>query len=1240
MAGAGATEEVLSAKPGRVLVRADRGGGKPLIIRRIDATAADGHDLIARSAALRLIEGRRLPAIAPVQRVRLHGPILTITETWIDGFALSVEAAQDAVTVNVALSIAHDVAKGLAELHRTVEPDRRPAGLIHGRVALDTIMIDQQGHVRLVGNEGQRGSPATDATGLMEALRNLLDRRTSTLEGRILLERLRALSFASTDAVRDAIEGYLRRQDPERLRAQRHAFNVAVRERLGMSPAVAEEQGAGFGAPLATPMSPAADAQNTAPYGGWDVPVYDADGRPVDATPGWSPWIGDSDVSTMLAAYGSVDDDLTVDAKLDLRAVEAPVRTEPSAAPLGPAAVGGSLAAQGEALSTSAVDGPAPRGTADVGSYGVDGPAPRGTADVGSYDVDGPAPPGTVDVGPYRVVASIGRGGMGEIYLARRRGAPRSARLIALKILSSTVQDPDFDDAVAMLMDEAAIMARIDHPHVLKVIDFGRALDRYYLATEYLEGRPLVRVMVEAYALEKGLDYGVIATLGADAALGLYAAHTASTPDGTPLKVIHRDVSPQNIFVSYDGVTKVIDFGVARASERVSRTEVGLVKGKTAYMSPEQAKGIELDGRSDVFGLGVCLWEMTAGRRLFKRDREYETLLAVQSDTIEPPTQVRGEPNPILDHIILSALHRDRNQRTPSAHALATQLMDFAEHALGPDRRRHVRDLLHRLFGDVAEKERALIGRLEADAATGEEARELEMLSGVSARGQVRQITLVGRPAGLNELEGFGSTAPRGTAPSTSEHVIRMVTEARIDLGLVVPPGQQVDDRPPDGDVESPWTRPNNPLATAGPDDDETVPLPKEWRERGFIDGLDPESERLESDGFVVVGPQREDQTPVVEVARPRRTRTLPTWVLLTLGLLFLAAGAWIGLHFDGDPKQLWRPEVWLKAFGFDPAASESPEPPQGPEAAAPLPMPDIVDPAATEPAGPAQVAASPAAVKPVAAEPARAEATRGSRAADPASATRAAADPALATRTAAKVAKPAAATRIVVPSPGRSADPVVRPEVKAPPLGRTDLRSFASAVRKRGLSVAESRGTLVIDDGRGGSITVDPEARVGQVEAPSVTGWVVQTHASSLPAVAWVGSANGSPMFARSLSVNDCRATLRVGTGDIGLRYGRDEVRLPLGGGVLVDVALERPAFADRLELEPLGLSFGAEDRARPQRHCGTGWWGRQVVLRRLPPGRYALRWSGSAMSQTATMEVSSDAVVGGQVIRSVQVP
>src|SRR5262249_13964816 len=191
---------------------------------------------------------------------------------------------------------------------------------------------------------------------------------------------------------------------------------------------------------------------------------------------------------------------------------------------------------------------------------------------------------------------------------------------------------------------------------------------------------------------------------------------------------VHRDVSPQNIFLTYQGITKVIDFGVARATQRVSKTAVGVVKGKAAYMSPEQTEGKEVDARSDVFSLGVCLWEMAAGRRLFKRDSEYETLMAVSTAPIERPTTVRGKSNPALDRVIRGALTRNRDKRTQTALELATQLADFAAQHGFKEPRESIVQLMQRLFGNVAAEERALIRSLEARAATDEEADSLRRL--------------------------------------------------------------------------------------------------------------------------------------------------------------------------------------------------------------------------------------------------------------------------------------------------------------------------------------------------------------------------------------------------------------------------------------------------------------------------------------------------------------------------------
>jgi len=358
------------------------------------------------------------------------------------------------------------------------------------------------------------------------------------------------------------------------------------------------------------------------------------------------------------------------------------------------------------------------------------------------------------EFGRYEVVASIGKGGMGEIYLARRRDK-RNAKLVALKVLVADTENDD--DLVAMFMDEAAIMAQIHHPNVLEVSDFGVEDGRYYLAMEYLAGRPLVRVMIDAYAKDHGFDLGVLSWITANAARGLDAAHAAVGKNGQALQVVHRDVSPQNVFVTYAGVSKVIDFGVARASERIAQTTAGQLKGKAAYMSPEQVQGQIVDRRSDVFSLGICLWEMSAGRRLFKRDNEWETMSAVVSGPIVAPSKVRGLGDPMLDQIVLKSLERSPDKRFQNAGEMAQRLEAFVKRRGGGDPTQQVVTLLDRLYGSEAKQERALIADFERRAAKADEIDALRQLSGISLRpSTMREITLAGTPEALADLDQFG----------------------------------------------------------------------------------------------------------------------------------------------------------------------------------------------------------------------------------------------------------------------------------------------------------------------------------------------------------------------------------------------------------------------------------------------------------------------------------------------------
>jgi serine/threonine protein kinase len=788
--GAIVAERLLRERAGHQVLLGRFGDGGRVILRRFPVDAPPFPN--ERARALERIRRAALPGLAPILGLRMHQGAFEVQEAFVEGFSLgaAIDAVREHVTVNVALAVVHDAARALAGLHALAEDDGSPAHLIHGNLGLDELVVSRRGESQVIGLEGRRGDLSVDVEALMSVMRALLATRAINPKGSALLDRLAELKFKSCAELARAIEVYLSRQDPTQLAQRRLRFTSAVlgsyREEVedfeGEEPTAGELdlEGAvlrgggeavavGFRIPVERADSvPSLDPRDmellrsddsaATPFVA-DVDVLRAD--TAETTAGDVPPEDDD-----LFGFGTVDsENLTVDeydeaALLDPGLIIGPRRTH-SEEELGfgrgvsaPPSRGesatedelGEVSEEGEALAEAME---ASEEDARAGLMGSAAPPDRSEPVGERADA--------VRVGDYRVVASIGRGGMGEIYLGREVKEGKLGGLVALKVLGSQGHLLERDEeALDMLLDEAKIMGHIHHPNVLKVVNFGKDHGRYFLATEYLEGRPLVRVMIEAYSKGGGMDYGLVAAIGADAAYGLHAAHSAVAKDGAPLKVVHRDVSPQNIFITYGGVTKVIDFGVARATERIAQTAVGLVKGKAAYMSPEQAEGRDVDARSDVFSLGVCLWEMIAGCRLFKRDIEYDTLLAVQSAPIEPPSVVRGKPNPVLDHIILNALARDRGRRTQSAKELAAQLADYARGQGIQDRAKAVAGLLDGLFREAKAKEQRLIRGLEERMASPDEVAQLEALSGVSQRGDVREITLVGAPDSLADLDDFG----------------------------------------------------------------------------------------------------------------------------------------------------------------------------------------------------------------------------------------------------------------------------------------------------------------------------------------------------------------------------------------------------------------------------------------------------------------------------------------------------
>ena len=282
---------------------------------------------------------------------------------------------------------------------------------------------------------------------------------------------------------------------------------------------------------------------------------------------------------------------------------------------------------------------------------------------------------GTYFLGRYRVVDEIGVGGMASVHLARMDGPGGFQKWVAIKrIHPHLVEDETF---VNMFLDEARVAARISHPNVATVFELGKHEDTYWIAMEYLHGEPLREVMRRTEEVGQPMPPEIACRVIADAAEGLHAAHELLGRNGEKMGLVHRDVTPHNLFVTYDGSTKVVDFGIAKFTSRMASTRAGTLKGKLAYMSPEQVAGEPIDRRTDVFATGVVLWELTTGQRLFRMENDLDTLARVQECVVpSPSTIVRGYPID-LEKIVMKALAKAKNERYRTARELSRALQSL-----------------------------------------------------------------------------------------------------------------------------------------------------------------------------------------------------------------------------------------------------------------------------------------------------------------------------------------------------------------------------------------------------------------------------------------------------------------------------------------------------------------------------------------------------------------------------------
>jgi serine/threonine-protein kinase len=264
----------------------------------------------------------------------------------------------------------------------------------------------------------------------------------------------------------------------------------------------------------------------------------------------------------------------------------------------------------------------------------------------------------------YELVEQLASGGMAIVYLGRLRGERGFSRAVAVKRLHAHLaSDPQL---TSMLLDEARLASRIRHPNVVSTLDVLRHDAELLLVMDYVHGASLSTIAAHVAHGQKRVPLPVVGAIVSGVLQGLHAAHEARDEHGAPLGIVHRDVSPQNILVGVDGVARVADFGIAKAAGRIQTTTDGQVKGKAAYMAPEQIAGV-VDRRTDVFAVSVVLWELLTGRRLFHGDSQAQTLANVLACKVAPPQSIDPSLGEAIDELVLAGLDRSPDRRFPTA---------------------------------------------------------------------------------------------------------------------------------------------------------------------------------------------------------------------------------------------------------------------------------------------------------------------------------------------------------------------------------------------------------------------------------------------------------------------------------------------------------------------------------------------------------------------------------------------
>ncbi len=372
--------------------------------------------------------------------------------------------------------------------------------------------------------------------------------------------------------------------------------------------------------------------------------------------------------------------------------------------------------------------------------------------------------PRVIPFGKYLLLERIAIGGMAEVYMAKSFGIEGFEKLLAIKrILPTMAEDDDF---IEMFVDEAKISGQLNHANIAPIFELGKIGESHYIAMEYVWGKDLLQIMNRFRRLRKKMPPAMVAWVASKMCEALDYAHHKRDRRGQPLNIIHRDVSPQNVLVSYEGEVKVIDFGIAKAASRTTKTQAGVLKGKFGYMSPEQVRGLPIDPRSDIFAVGTCMYEMLTSDRLFMGESDFSTLEKVRNADVRPIQSVVRDIPPQLAQIVMQALQREPADRPQSGAELQELLMKFLATQRPP-------------FGT------SKLGAWMKTAFATEMAREKARLDGFASIGRP---SVLGGPRRPRAADAAGNTLPghggRHEAPAPQPQ------RAPAAPGLAVPPDE------------------------------------------------------------------------------------------------------------------------------------------------------------------------------------------------------------------------------------------------------------------------------------------------------------------------------------------------------------------------------------------------------------------------------------------------------------------